>query len=442
MSSLTGRRAADVNAALKPCFRAAIKDDDTLEICVYEEIGENFWTGGGVTANSVKQALDQAGDYDRITLRINSPGGDAFEGIAIRSLLRSQAKPVDVYIDGVAASAASIIAMAGDTITMATGSMMMIHNAWSMCVGNSRDMRQMAATLDSVDASIADVYTDRTGKSAEDVKALMDVESWMGADECVKEGFATAVSKHQDKSAMALGMKFKNLAEAKHMKDVAKALKSLHSDSKTEVLNNDSGPKTKSVDGENLTWNDFIIALDHEDITTWHLPWHFSSIDKTKAHLRDALARFNQVEGLTSEQKHEAYTKLVHLCKKYGIHVSEKDYQRFGVWAMKNADEEELGDDGCETMCECSCENCIAKDCRNCMNSACDDAMCKAAGCPMQDDDEDGDGEGDALDAATVEPTAQVDVPAVQAEIPAAAVPSEEESNLSQYEARLVLLKA
>jgi ATP-dependent protease ClpP protease subunit len=458
MSSLKGR-AAGVSAALIPHFRAAVKEDDILEMCVYEEIGENFWTGGGVTADSVKKVLDEADEYDRIAVRINSPGGDAFEGIAIRSLLRSQSKPVDVYIDGVAASAASIIAMAGDTITMATGSMMMIHNAWSMCVGNARDMRQMATTLDAVDGSIAQVYVDRTKKPLEDVKALMDAESWMSADECLEKGFATNVSKHEDKSAMALGKKFKNLVEAKRPKDIMKALKDLQTPL-TNKSKGDSGPKTKRVDGEDLTWDDFVIALDHDDPDTWHLPWHFSSIEKTKAHLRDALARFNQVEGLTTEQKHEAYTKLVHLCKKYGIHVSEKDGQRFEIWSKTDGDddydtdddtgdEEEVGADE-DMECMCECDACMDGDCMNCTMENCMDAVCKEDGCPMQaqDDDEDGDGDGDgdAMDAsATNVTTVKLDTSAVSAAIDAAIAKAKsesepEESNLSQYEARLRIL--
>jgi ATP-dependent protease ClpP protease subunit len=132
---------------LKPHFRAALKPEGVLELSVYEEIGENFWTGGGVTALNVKEQLESAKSYDRIAVRINSPGGDAFEGVAIRSVLRSTKKPIDVYIDGIAASAASILAMAGDTITMAPGSMMMIHDAWSMCVGNDEDMRKMEAPV-------------------------------------------------------------------------------------------------------------------------------------------------------------------------------------------------------------------------------------------------------------------------------------------------------
>jgi ATP-dependent protease ClpP protease subunit len=212
-----------MKANLKPHFRAALKPEGVLELSVYDEIGENFFTGGGVTALSVKEQLESAKSYDRIAVRINSPGGDAFEGMAIRSVLRSTKKPIDVYIDGIAASIASIIAMAGDTITMAPGSMMMIHDAWSMCVGNNEDMRKMADTLERVSASIAQVYAERTGLPVADVAALMDEETWMNAEQAVKAGFATHVSTHENAPAMALAASFKGLAKLKHLPEELKA---------------------------------------------------------------------------------------------------------------------------------------------------------------------------------------------------------------------------
>jgi ATP-dependent protease ClpP protease subunit len=198
----------------KPMFRAALQSDGTLELLVYEEIGENWWSGGGVTAKTVKEQLDQAGPYTRMAVRINSPGGDAFEGIAIHNLLRAQGKPIDVYVDGIAASAASVIAMAGDTRTMGSGAMMMIHNAWCSCVGYADDMRKMADTLDKVSGAVAETYVKRAGLSEDDAHALMDAESWLSAQECVDKGLATAVAEddENDDAAMALARSFKSLS--------------------------------------------------------------------------------------------------------------------------------------------------------------------------------------------------------------------------------------
>jgi ATP-dependent protease ClpP protease subunit len=204
-------------ARLQPCFRASLQSDGTLEMLVYEDIGYNYWTDGGVTAKTVKQQLDNAGVFSRIAVRINSPGGDAFEGSAILSLLKAQKKPVDVFVDGIAASAASIIAMAGDTITMGRTAMMMVHNAWTFCAGNADDLRQCADVLDKISTSIGQAYVDKTGKTSAQIKDIMDAETWMSAQECVDEGFATAIAAEEDDgdAAMALARSFKSLAKMK-----------------------------------------------------------------------------------------------------------------------------------------------------------------------------------------------------------------------------------
>ncbi len=198
----------------KPFFRAAVRNDGgsgVLELMVYEQIGENFWTGEGVTAKNFKQRIDQAaGAFSRISLRINSPGGDAFEGVAILNLLRSLGKPVDVSVDGIAASAASIIAMAGDTISMGSGAMMMIHNAWIIAMGNAQELNKLAATLSTIDGAIAQAYVDRTGQKLDAVKAMMEAETWMGADECVEKGFATQKSNAPVAEAQNLARSFKS----------------------------------------------------------------------------------------------------------------------------------------------------------------------------------------------------------------------------------------
>ena len=217
------------NHARKPVFRAALQADGTLELLVYEDIGENYWSGGGVTAKTVKQQIDEAGPFTRLAVRINSPGGDAFEGIAIHNLLRAQKKPIDVYVDGIAASAASVIAMAGDTITMGNSAMLMIHNAWSNCTGYADDMRKMGDTLDKVSASVAQTYIDRAGLSAADVKDLMDAESWLSAQDCIGKGLATAIAENDenDDAAMALAGSFKAL---KRFKNAPRTLQAMHND--------------------------------------------------------------------------------------------------------------------------------------------------------------------------------------------------------------------
>jgi ATP-dependent Clp protease, protease subunit len=195
-------------------FKASVQSDGTLEMLCYDEIG-NDGMGGGVKATDFKAQMDRAaGTYDKICLRINSPGGDAFEGMAIGNLIKSQKKPVKVCVDGLAASAASIVAMCGDSIEMSPNSMMMIHNAWSVAVGNSTELRKMADTLDKVSASIAQSYVDKTGKSMDDIKSMMDAETWMSAEDCVSNGFAHSVTKDDDMDAVAFAKL--SLAKAKY----------------------------------------------------------------------------------------------------------------------------------------------------------------------------------------------------------------------------------
>jgi ATP-dependent protease ClpP protease subunit len=166
--------------------RAALRDDGAYELLVYGEIGE-----GDINAKDFRRQLDRAGSYSRIALRINSGGGDAFEALAILNTLRAQARPIDAYVDGVAAAAASIVAMCGDSIIMGAGATMMISDSWGICVGNAEDMQRQADALNAIDASIAQVYADRTGLNVSAIQEMMSAETWLTAAEACEKGFAT-----------------------------------------------------------------------------------------------------------------------------------------------------------------------------------------------------------------------------------------------------------
>lgn len=170
----------------------AAADDSENTITMFEVIGEDWWSGGGVTAKRVSAALRSIGNKD-VKVKINSPGGDMFEGIAIYNMLRSHPAKVTVEVLGWAASAASIIAMAGDEIRMGLGTFMMVHNAWGVVVGNRHDMREAATLFDGFDSAIADIYEARTGMKRKDIEKLMDAETFMGPSEAVEKGFADAV---------------------------------------------------------------------------------------------------------------------------------------------------------------------------------------------------------------------------------------------------------
>lgn len=184
----------------------AAESDDPNTISIYDVIGEDLWTGGGFTAKRMSAALRSIGKND-VTVKINSPGGDMFEGIAIYNLLREHPAKVTIDVMGWAASAASIIAMAGDDIRMGLGTFMMVHNAWGVVVGNRHDMADASTLFEGFDGAIADIYQARTGLDAKAVAKLMDAETFMGASDAVAKGFADSVNE----SLKADGADAKNL---------------------------------------------------------------------------------------------------------------------------------------------------------------------------------------------------------------------------------------
>lgn len=158
---------------------------------VYDDIGEGGWFDEGLTAKSFAAQL--AGVKGGLEVHINSGGGDVFDGIAIGNAIRAHKGPVTTVVDGLAASIASVIAQAGQQRVVEPGSMMMIHDAFGMCVGDAAEMTQFASTLDKVSGNIAAVYADRAGGSAAGWRAVMKDETWYTAAEAVEAGLADRV---------------------------------------------------------------------------------------------------------------------------------------------------------------------------------------------------------------------------------------------------------
>lgn len=165
---------------------------DAVELELYGEVGWSPW-GDGVTAGDVSNALRAHPTASEIRLRINSPGGDVWDGMAIYNMLVQHPAKVRVQIDGVAASMASVIAMAGDEIAMAEGAMMMIHDPWTMAAGNAGELRKAADVLDKWGANGAAIYAARSGKTPEKMRQLMLEETWLTAAEAKKLGLVTSV---------------------------------------------------------------------------------------------------------------------------------------------------------------------------------------------------------------------------------------------------------
>lgn len=196
---------------LKPAGYKVVAKGKHGEIYLYGDIGTSWW-GDGISATQFKDDLKSLGAVDTLDIRINSNGGDVFEGRTMYSLLVDHKAKKTVYVDGLAASIASLIAMAGNDIKMGDGSFMMIHNAWGGATGDSAEMRRMADLLDAVTGSVCDTYVSRTGNEMKQVKKWMDDETWMSAKDCLERGFATTVIEATKAAAhVAHPERFKNL---------------------------------------------------------------------------------------------------------------------------------------------------------------------------------------------------------------------------------------
>ena len=171
-----------MNPAMK--FRA---DKHGHEIILYGDIGFD------ITAKEFSDELKALGDVSEITVRINSFGGDVFDGVAIYSRLIDSGANIIVFIDGIAASAASVIAMAGREIHIAEAGFVMIHDAWAFAIGNAADLRKTAARLEAVSEQIAGIYQRRTGQELAKIREFMADETEFNAEQAVEFGFATDI---------------------------------------------------------------------------------------------------------------------------------------------------------------------------------------------------------------------------------------------------------
>lgn len=183
----TRREVLNRVAAKRRWYDIANKDGDVAEIRIYDEI--SWW---GLTAEDFARELDDI-TADEIVVKINSPGGDVFDGIAIYNALRAHPAKITTRVDGIAASIASVIAQAGDHRIMLSASQMMIHDAWGLAIGNAGDMREMADLLDRQSDNIAGIYAARGTGDSDHYRALMAKETFLTDAEAVAEGLADEV---------------------------------------------------------------------------------------------------------------------------------------------------------------------------------------------------------------------------------------------------------
>jgi ATP-dependent protease ClpP protease subunit len=176
---------------------------DAPEILIYEDIGQGWFSDDGVTAKQFATDLKALGKVPAIDVRINSYGGAVNDGNAIYNRLIENGAKITTYIDGVAASIASVIAMAGEEIVIAENAWMMIHDAWGVAIGNARELRRQADLMDSMSATAADVYSARTRQPRDKVLSMMGETTWMSAAEAIDLGFATRMTENLRIAAIA-----------------------------------------------------------------------------------------------------------------------------------------------------------------------------------------------------------------------------------------------
>ena len=190
------------------------KGNGKAEILIYEEIGEGWF--GGIGAKRVAEDVKALGTLDEINVRINSDGGQVFDGFAIYNTLVRNSARIVVDVDGLAASIASIIAMAGDEINMAANASMMIHDPWGFAAGTAEEMRKTAELMDQLRSQLVDTYNAQANIDAEKISELMSEETWMTADQALEWGFIHNVTNELQIAASAnykLLNRFKNAPE-------------------------------------------------------------------------------------------------------------------------------------------------------------------------------------------------------------------------------------
>ena len=173
-----------------PGIQAAL-EADAETITIYGIIGEDWW-GEGNTVKRIDAALRTIGDKP-VTVYINSPGGDMFEGIAIYNRLQEHSQEVTTKVLGLAASAASVVAMAGVKREIAKSAFLMIHNCWTYFAGNRHAIRELADTLEEFDQAMIGVYADTSGQDEKDIEKMLDAETYMSGTTAIEKGFATGL---------------------------------------------------------------------------------------------------------------------------------------------------------------------------------------------------------------------------------------------------------
>jgi ATP-dependent Clp protease protease subunit len=178
-------------------------------VYIYGDITDLKWFDEDVTPKDIKNELDKLKDVDSINIFVNSPGGNVFAGVAIYNELKRIGKPTVAYVDGIAASIASLIILAADQVVMPANTMLMIHNPWMIAAGDAKAFRDFADKLDKItDSVLLETYFQKTGIEKAKLKEMLDAETWLSAEEAVALGFADTLEAEQKIAASISGDSF------------------------------------------------------------------------------------------------------------------------------------------------------------------------------------------------------------------------------------------
>lgn len=177
----------------------------SADVWLYEEIGSGWM--GGISAKDFADTINGLGKVDTINVYMNSPGGSVFDGQAMYATLNRHPARITMHVDGLAASIASLILMAGNEINVSAGAQIMVHAPWSITAGNAQDFRDTADVLDKIDSQLVDIYAARTKQTREQISAWMGAETWMTADDAVANGFADKKTEALRVAACAFDLK-------------------------------------------------------------------------------------------------------------------------------------------------------------------------------------------------------------------------------------------
>lgn len=174
---------------MKNWYSIQNKQSGVVDVSIHDEIG--LW---GISASAFIAELKEHKDATAINLSIHSPGGSVLDGFAMYNALKAHPAKVHGHVEGIAASAASFVLMAADTITMPEDAFLMIHNAWGGAMGDAEELRSVADTMDKLQDSIVNIYEKRTGIVEADIRDMMSAETWMNAADALEHGFIDTIS--------------------------------------------------------------------------------------------------------------------------------------------------------------------------------------------------------------------------------------------------------